>query len=256
MQALGITPYWGGLLLLFARMTGVVFTAPLFSDPSVPTTVRVGLALALTAATEGFARVHVGVLTLAGFLVHLLLELAIGLAMGLVASAVVQAAAVFGGLVDAASGLSLAAVLNPAFGETASLFEGFATMLVLFVYAAGGGLTLLVTVLAASTVIVPVGQAIPLQAGLGNVVLEWAGGVFGTGLLLALPVLVALAVVNFAIGLLARILPQMNVFALSIGLGPFLSVFVLLLLLPLVVTVLGRYQESALSLVVALLHAL
>jgi flagellar biosynthetic protein FliR len=252
--ALAITPFWGALLLLFARMTGVAFSAPIFSDASIPTSARIGVALALTAAVAGFARAHVTV-TLPDFLFRLLIELVLGLGMGFVANAMVYAAFTWGGLVDAATGLSLVSLLNPFSSQPSSLFQTFAGILALFVFAVTGGIDGLVVTLAASVRLVPVGlYSFPGQ-GLLGVTLSLASGIFGTGVLLALPTLAALAVVNFAVGLLARMLPQMNVFALSLGLGPLVAILFVTLGLSLAVTVLDRYEASSLVLLLQFLHA-
>jgi flagellar biosynthetic protein FliR len=256
MIAAAITPFWAGMLLLFARLTGVVFAAPLLSDAAVPTGVRVGLAMALTAALAGFARAEVASLSLPALLFHLALELALGLGMGFLASAMLYAALTWGGWADAASGLSIATLFNPLYLGSTSLFQGATGTLALFVYAASGGLDALVVTLAAGVRLVPVGfHAFPSPSLLG-VSLALVSGLFGTAALLALPLLVALALVNFAIGLLARMLPQMNVFALSLGVGPALAVVLLALGVGSAAGVLSQYEASALNLLLGFLHTL
>jgi flagellar biosynthetic protein FliR len=238
---------WAGLLLLFARMMGVAVSGPLLSHESVPAPARVGVAVALTVAVAAFARVHVGALGWGDLILGLAWELGIGLLIGFVASFIVYVALVFGGLVDAAAGLSFASSLNPILPGGAALFESFAGMLALVVFAAAGGLNALVMGLAASVEALPVGLVHWTPRGGLALALAFGGGVLGTGALIALPALATVTVTNFAVGLLSRMLPQMNVFAVSLGLGPVVAALAVFLGLGVAVDLLNRVEGQAIG---------
>ena len=252
---MSLAPSYELLLLLFARMTGVAFTAPPFNDAALPNLVRVALALALTAAVFPAARGLPAVLSLPDLLVHALLELGLGILIGVVAQGFLSAALTMGGLLDASSGLSLASVLNPVLGETTSLYAGFAASFAIFVFAVGGGFDTFVTALAVAEQVAPVGIVPRVGSAILPYVLDATGGAFVVGVLLAFPVLVALVVVNVAIGLMARVLPQMNLFVFSLAVGPLVSLVLTALVLGTFAQVLNRYALSLLDALPALLHA-
>ena len=68
--------------------------------------------------------------------------------------------------------------------------------------------------LARSFVLLPIGPHGLTAAG-AEVLLAWSGTLIADGLLLALPVVIALLAINFAIGVMARAAPQLNIFAVG-----------------------------------------
>jgi flagellar biosynthetic protein FliR len=82
-----------------------------------------------------------------------------------------------------------------------------------------------ISALADSFRLIPGGTALP-QAGLGVLLIEVTAGVFVTAMQLAAPLLVALLFAMAALGLVARTVPQMNVFAMSFPVSFFLGLVI------------------------------
>jgi flagellar biosynthetic protein FliR len=251
-----LTPSLELLMLLFVRTSGVVFTAPPFADAALPTAVRVGASLALTAAAFPLARGLPAPLPLPALLVHLVVEAAVGVAIGIAAQAFVAVATTMGGLIDVASGLSFASLLNPFLSETTSIYASFAVSFALFVFAVSGGFDAFVTAVALSDRILPLGAVPRPSAALLPFALAYTGGAFAAGVLLAFPALVALAVVNVALGLVARILPQMNLFVFSLAVGPLVSLVLVSALLGVAAQALNRYAVALMASLLGFVHAL
>jgi flagellar biosynthetic protein FliR len=87
------------------------------------------------------------------------------------------------------------------------------------------------TVLAESFTLLPISTT-PIHAAAFSTLVAWAATLFSTGVLLALPLITALLIANIALGVLARIAQQLNLFAVGFPVTLALGFLVLLLSLP------------------------
>ena len=77
-----------------------------------------------------------------------------------------------------------------------------------------GGHMLLIGILLRSFETYPVGLAFVSQSTYGTLI-EWCAMIFVGGILLALPIMVALLLVNIGVGVIARAAPSLNIFAIG-----------------------------------------
>ena len=80
-------------------------------------------------------------------------------------------------------------------------------------------------------------QSVPIGAGgFGapgfHTVAQWGGAIFSSGLLLSLPVVVALLIANLSLGILNRAAPQIGVFQIGFSVTLLVGLLLLLLMLP------------------------
>lgn len=224
----------GAALLLFARVLGVMLAAPGFGHAAVPWPVRILLAVSLTG-------VLLAVVPPAsagpGLLLGLPVELLFGLAMGYVASLAVFTAQVSGEILDAQNGLTLVTLLSPTTGVSSVTGQLLGLMaLEMFM---SGGYRLVLVGLYASLRMVPLGQAAVHAATLRELVLL-TGGVLAGGVALALPVIAGVLLANVLLAVMSRLLPQANVLGVALSVEPPLSIFLLLVSLPVVAYALGQ----------------
>ncbi len=224
-----VTPHhWPTFALVATRLTGLMFTAPLWSMAMLPRALRAALVVLLSAmllpAAVGNAVApseH-----LAGLPLPFATEMAIGLVIGLVGAVLVQGVALAGEVMSLQTGLSLAPSLAPLPDLQESGIGQLATLLGLFVYVGVGGHLTLLRALGDSFQALPAGGLPDLAEG-GRHAAAVAGRLFGCALAAAAPVMVALLLTNLAIALLARAVPQMNgmlvsfPITISVGLAAF-----------------------------------
>ncbi|HQC73734.1 MAG TPA: flagellar biosynthetic protein FliR, partial [Candidatus Competibacteraceae bacterium] len=127
-----------------------------------------------------------------------------------------------GNLISLQMGLGFATAYDPqTAGQTAVISE-FLGLLALLVFMAINGHLMVIATLAHSFTVLPVGASSP-QANAWWSLASAGAVVFSSGLLLALPVLVALMISNLALAVLSRAAPQLNLmaigFPLTIALG-------------------------------------
>lgn len=199
----------------FLRVLGVLSSAPVFSARAVPMRTRIGLALVLAICLQP-ALPQTPTLSLTGpqALEAVVQQLAIGLSIGLAARIVFAAVEMAGEIVGLQMGLNFAGFFDPATGGQASTVGRFYGNTVMLLFIVFNGHWLLIQAVAASFATLPVGA--DAWTALQRMPLHQLGGlVFGYGLWIALPLVVLLLFVNVVLGIISRIAPQMNVFAIG-----------------------------------------
>lgn len=230
-------------VLLVARLGGAALLLPGLGEPDVPPSIRLALVLALVALllpglSPGLPAVPAAPAEVARLI---LLETAVGLFLGLlarlVALAMAQAGQVAALMIGLASPLQTDQLLGGQGTATGRLFSLLAAVLVL-----GTGLYALpLRALAESYRTFPPGAPVPLGAPAAAVAQAVADSL-ALALRLAGPLVLAGMLGNFALGLLARLAPQVQVYALALPAQILGGLLLLGLLMP---TLLGVWLTAA-----------
>lgn len=181
-----------------------------------PVRVRILLAAAVSALVSGTMGTVPDPVRMgwAGVVALALQETATGLLLGLAVRAAFGMTAVAGHLVSSEASLNINSLLLPGSGEGSDIVGNLLYMLMtLLMFATDTHLRLL-GVVGGSFRHLPVGGLLP-QAGLADQFLAWISGAALLGVQVAGPVLVAGLLLNTVLLVLARALPQLNVFAES-----------------------------------------
>ena len=109
------------------------------------------------------------------------------------------------------SGLSFARSMDPTLGASASILEQFQSLLATMIFLGINGHHTVLRALAVSIKQVPPG-AVVMRPALFPFLIEAAGRLFAASLKICAPVVVTLFLVELALGILARMIPQVNVF--------------------------------------------
>lgn len=236
-------------LLVFSRVTGTLFSAPVFGSRVIPVTARVGLALLLTLFMFPMSVLspdhQPASLLMLGWWV--LIELVYGLTAGYVAALFFNSVQMAGQLIDMQIGFGIVNVFDPQFGQQVPLIGNFKYLMALSVFLALQGHHILIGALADNFRSVPLGMQIYLSDATSFLV-DAVMNLFVMALRIALPVLGTVLMTDVALGILARIMPQMNVFVVGITGKLIVGVFMLFLILPFYVSFLevgfeGIYRD-------------
>ncbi|MBX6364083.1 MAG: flagellar biosynthetic protein FliR [Gemmatimonadetes bacterium] len=199
-------------VLLATRIAALVLIAPIYSAVVVPKMLRAALIVLLTVVLLPLAAPAVGAaaLTPASFASESL----VGFAMGLGAALLVAGAETAGDLLAVQTGLSGAATLDPTSQTSAPSLAEFFRLLVLTLLLVTGGHLLSIEALVRSVKLVPLGAPVDVRAGLGAMA-SMGGSLFLLGLRFAAPVTAAVLVSNLALGIVSRVVPQLNALAVA-----------------------------------------
>lgn len=211
-----------GLVLL--RVSGLMLLMPVFGSAETGRSVKVGLiatfALVLTATMKSQppALPETG----AGLVLAAAMELFFGLAAGFLIRWVVEAVVIGAQLVGFQMGFAIVNVVDPTTGSTVSLLAAFESRVALLVFLVSGLYRAFLEAIAVSYDLVPIG-GVAFQAGHVKAYVDLMGMAFSMSITLAGAPIVALLLSKVVLGIIARTVPQMNVFIvgfpLTIGVG-------------------------------------
>jgi flagellar biosynthetic protein FliR len=209
------------------RVSGFVLTAPAASEAVVPGRVRIVLTLALAFLLAPLVEVPAGlsIFSAAGMLAAVL-ELLIGVSIGMVVQLTFEALVFAGQSISLTMGLGFATLVDPQRGAQVPVLGQMFMIFGTLIYLSINGHLMLLGALAESFHSLPIGAHLG-QDFLMSVVL-WGARVFDTGLLIALPAVIALVIVNLALGVVTRAAPQLNLFGIGFTITLLSGFFVLL----------------------------
>lgn len=213
---------WPALILVTARVTGLMLSAPLWSMTTMPRAVRAAVTVVLSVLLLPAAPQMALPEQPFDLPLPLAIEGLIGVTTGLTAAVLVQGAAFAGELLGIQMGLSMGAAVmvlpDLPNSELGHLFGLFATVL----YLGLDGHLALIGGLADSLRALPPGSPVDLANG-AMVSSQLVGALFATAISVAAPVLVTLLLTHIAMALLNRAIPQLNAlmtsFPITIGAG-------------------------------------
>lgn len=170
-------------------------------------------------------------------------QMLIGLLLGIVLRIIFAAIDLTGELIGLQMGLSFAMFYDPQGGGQTPVMAEFIGLLATLLFLAMNGHLLMISVLAESFHLLPVTLQ-PIATQSFSALLAWSATLFSSGLLLSLPIIAALLISNIAMGVLARVAPQLNLFAVGFPVTMAAGYFVLLLAMPYFGTALGKLFDS------------
>jgi flagellar biosynthetic protein FliR len=214
--------HWPTLVLVSARMVGLMLAAPLWSFASMPKSVRGALVIVLTVTVLPTVSETPLAPDYMGLVLPLASELMLGLAIGLVGAVFIAGMGLAGEVATLQMGLNLGPSFSPMSDATVTGLGDLKTMLALAIYATLGGHLVLLTGVAGSFQSIPPGAAPDIVNG-GRAVAALAGTVFTVAARAGAPIIVALLLANLGLAILSRAVPQLNAmavgFPVTIGLG-------------------------------------
>ncbi len=209
------------------RVAGFVLTAPIVSEVTVPRPVKIAFTIALAVLVAPLATVPADLSILSGAgLLGAARELFVGAAIGMVVQLAFESLTFAGQTVASTMGLGFAMLVDPQRGANTPVLGQLFMTVGLLTYLALDGHLALIGALAHSFVTLPVGGD-SVGRDMALAVVGWGGRILETGTLIALPAVVALVIVNLALGVVTRAAPQMNLFGIGFTLTLLAGFFVL-----------------------------
>ena len=241
-------------LMLLARIGSLLIVAPVLGHQSIPAVVKIALALFLSFVLYPLAAQKAPTmdLQLISLVIVALKEVFVGLLLGFATGLIFDGVRVAGELMGFDLGLSMATLFDPDSGQNSPVLSEFLVMVMTIVFLLINGHHFVLQGLEVSYTVVPVG-GFTFNALLSQKLIGLTGGIFTVGVQLAAPVMVTSFLVNIAMGVLARVAPQINVFIVNLPIKIFVGLVVLMTVGPVMIYVFKKmltgFESNVLELI-------
>jgi flagellar biosynthetic protein FliR len=204
-----------GFFLTLARIGPLFLIAPLFSSKMVPrkarTVAALALSIGLTPLAVGDQEIPTEALAVAGLLLK---EILIGLAFAYTIAALFAAVSVAGSLLDTQIGFSFGSLIDPVTNQQSGILMQVYGLIAVMIFVVIGGDAWVIRGLAATYDMVAVTEMPNINLLTGGVHHAF-GQIFISAIAVAAPVLLAVIITDAAFGVVSRVMPQLNVFAVG-----------------------------------------
>jgi flagellar biosynthetic protein FliR len=219
-------------LLVFARAGTMVMLLPGLGEQTVSPRLRLAIALVLAAVLLPLHRraYHIDPSALGPALVMLVEEIIVGAVLGLTARLTISALEVAGSVIAQQLGLGFVTAVDPTQGEQGVILGNFFTMLGLTLFFATDMHHLVIAALNDSYSLFEPGE-VPATGDVAALFTKTVSGAFRIGIQLSAPFLVFGLLFNLGLGVLSRLMPQMQVFFVALPLSILIGLLFLLLVL-------------------------
>lgn len=215
-------------------MTAFFIAAPLFSMKGVPNIFKIGLAVFISIIAITTIQVDEPIAVDQMYIFYVIKEAFVGFALGFVASLIVYTVQVAGAFIDFQMGFLIANLVDPQTGAQIPILGNFKYILTILFMLSINAHHLLIDGVMRSYQLVPIDQVF-ISIGsesMAYFITSVFTTMFLTALLIALPITGSLFLVDVALGILARTVPQVNVFVVGLPLKIFVGFCLILLTLP------------------------
>lgn len=228
-------------LMIMARMSGFVLFNPIFGRQTLPGAVKSGLILLLSVTAVSMTAyrppVPEHILELG---LRLFLELGVGYLVGIVINLFFYIPMLSGETIDIQMGMSMGKTYDPGSQASTTVTASLLNILMMLLFFAANGHHTLLRIFLISGEIVPYGQA-AFGENSYRAIIELFVACTVMAIKLCLPVLAAELLGQVGMGILMKVIPQINVFAINIELKVIIGLSLLLLLM----TPLSEYLLAA-----------
>ncbi len=235
-------------LLTFARVGTMVMLLPGIGEMTMPSNVRLSLALVLTLVLLPLHEKAYAVTldSLAPVFTMLIEEIIVGIILGMTARLAISGLQVAGTVVAQQMGLGFVTALDPTQNQQGALVGNFLTLLGITLIFATDLHYLVIAALNDSYNIFKPGD-MPLAGDVAQHITHVVGVAFRIGIQLSAPFLVFGLLFNLGLGVLSRLMPQMQVFFIGLPLSILLGMMLLLVVIGAMMGTFVHYFEGVLA---------
>ncbi len=235
-------------LLIFIRMTGFFIIFPVFAGTNIPVISKIGFSLAASYIifAAGVVEKVFYYNTVPGFVILIVKEFFVGFTMGYVVYLIFSIIYFSGQLLDYQIGFSMVSVFDPVSQIQVPITGNIYYFFVMALFIETGGLNSFLSALFYSYKVVPPGNAVLIgNAILADIALKSIVSFFIIGVKIALPVVGSILVLDSALGILTKAVPQMNVFVVGVPIKILVGLTLIYILAPILITMYNLTYENS-----------
>lgn len=219
-------------LLASCRVAGVIFFNPIFGRKGVPNIMKVGLSLVIALySVYSVGNVQVINYSTIEFMGAMLQGFIIGFVIGFIMQLFLSVFQLGGELIDMQIGLSMASMYDPSTKANITVTGNIFTAMYVLIFFISNAHLALITVLIKSFQVIPLGFG-TVSDRVGVYFIELMYYIFLYALQVAMPIIVTEIIAEFAVGILMRLVPNINVFVVNLQIKIFIGLIVIFTIIP------------------------
>ena len=223
------------LLIIFVRIITFISVAPFFNNRAIPNRVKIGFSAFITIMLSFVVpRPVLEYSTVIQYAIIVIKEAIVGLLIGFAANICSSIVLFAGRQIDVDMGLSMMTMFDPMMQEQASVtgqFYNFLIMLMLFITSMD---RFILRALVDSYTVIPINQVNFRYDSLLKTMVDYMVAYLVIGFRIALPIFASILIVNVVLGILAKVAPQMNMFAVGIQIKMLTGLVIMTLMIMLI----------------------
>lgn len=233
-------------MLVFTRLTGLMQSAPFLSTISAPTMTKIWFSATIAFIFYPIVLVSKAFIMprdMVEFIILIAAEFLIGYLIGFIANLILEGVRMTGSILSIQTGLSMSEALDPATGVSSNDISRIYIYLATLVFLATGAYQMLFIVIYNSFNAIPMGIFPMMDAGVVNSVLHLFTQLFKIAFGVALPIFSVLLISDILLGLMSKMMPQMNIYMVALPVKIYIGLFLILAFLSLT----GTYLQGVIE---------
>lgn len=218
-------------MLVFTRLTGMIQSAPFFNSLNAPMMTKLwfGAISAFIMYPLVYAsKAYIMPRSMPEFIILIVFEFAIGYLIGFVANLILEGVRMSGNILSIQTGLSMSEALDPATGISSNEISRIYIYLTTLVFLAIGAHQFLFMALFGSFNSIPIGNFILFNSQVVGSLMILFAQIFKIAFGIALPIFSVLLIVDILLGLMSKMMPQMNIYMVALPVKIYIGLFLIL----------------------------
>lgn len=227
-------------LFITCRIGGLIFFNPIFGRRNIPAIVKVGLSLGIAISlAPGNADLQALDYTVLELIFVMMKEFAVGFALGFITQLFMSVFNIGGEIIDLQMGLGMATMYDPSSNSQISINGKQITIMYTLLFFITNSHIALLGIATKSFDVIPIGLT-KIDEKIGLYIIELFGFILLYAVQLALPIIVTQIIVEVAVGIMMKVVPNVNVFVINLQMKLIIGTIVILTIIPALVDFLGK----------------
>lgn len=226
-------------VMILARLSGLFLFSPFLGASFIPMNVKIIFIVVLSWLLMPYSSTVIYLSTPPGAIIWMLfVNFTLGMAIGLFASIFFDAVQLAGQIYGYQIGFAVANVLNPQSDQQIPILGQLMYLIAAYLFVSMQGPGILINSISSSLSMIPVNT---MYLGTSFVPTFWTevGTIFSVGIQIGFPIIAFMIMVTILLGILAKVMPQMNIFMVGLPLNVLVGLLMFAVLIPIWFTVFG-----------------
>ncbi|NLJ79157.1 MAG: flagellar type III secretion system protein FliR [Tissierellia bacterium] len=229
-------------LLVLIRTSGIFFISPFFSSQNVPNTIKIGFSMMISLLLAVVLDTDAN-FTNTGFMLLVFKELMVGVIIGFIGYVFSATFYIMGQIIDMKIGFGMVNVMDPQHRIQVPIMGNFYYILAFLILLSINGHHSIINALVDSYEFIPIGEFI-FNRDIMDVLVNLLSETFIIGFRLSIPVVAIIFLTDLLLGMLARAIPQMNVFMVGMPLKILIGFVIIGISIPLFYSIVVGMHNS------------